>query len=153
MDGIQLPRDISGIKDTIGSFECVGNPFCEGSANFIILDTKVMISAEWIKAAKETELLGIELSHLSMKSRLENQSDSGRLENQSDSMYGKKGNKHVTVKDGHCRTICSMCLAGNFFYHGKMTQQSPGHLPWKAFLHAVSNKGNLRSLAIPGVKL
>ena len=115
MDGIQLPRDISGIKDTIGSFECVGNPFCEGSANFIILDTKVMILAEWIKAAKETKLLGIELSHLSMKSRLENQSDSGRLENQSDSMYGKKGNKHVTVKDGHCRTICSMCLAGNFF--------------------------------------
>ena len=43
----------------------------------------------------------------------------------------------------------------------KMTSKTPGHLHWKAFLRAVSNKedvynilaGNLVYLAIPGVEL
>ena len=54
MDGIQHPRDFSGIKVAKGSFEYVGNPFWEDSAHFITLDTK-MISAEGIKAVKEAE--------------------------------------------------------------------------------------------------
>ena len=76
MDGIQHPRDLSGIKDAIGSFECVGNPFSEESLHFITLDTKVMISVEWMKAAKEAEAMGLELSYHSTKRRLENQSES-----------------------------------------------------------------------------
>ena len=39
-------QDIFPYKDAIGSFECVGNPFWEASANFITLDTKVVSSAE-----------------------------------------------------------------------------------------------------------
>ena len=72
MDGIQHTRDFSGIKDAIGSFEYVGNSFWEKSANFIIMDTKVTISAESCQGA---EAIGIELSYHPMKSRLENQSE------------------------------------------------------------------------------
>ena len=75
MDGIQHPRDLSGIKNAIGSFQCVANPFCEESANFITLDTKVMILVERMKAAKEAEAMGIELSYHSTKRGLENQSE------------------------------------------------------------------------------
>ena len=67
------PKDFSGIKDNIGSFECVGNPFWEESANFITLAIKMKISAEEMKAAKEAEAMGIELSYNATKSRLENQ--------------------------------------------------------------------------------
>ena len=49
--------------------------FLGGSANFITLDTTVMISAEWMKAVKKAEAMGIELPYHSTKSRLENQSD------------------------------------------------------------------------------
>ena len=47
--------------------------FCEESANFITLDTKVMISVEGMKAAYEAEAMGIKLSYHSTKRRLENQ--------------------------------------------------------------------------------
>ena len=49
--------------------------FWENSANFT-LDTKVMISVEGIKATKEAETMGIELSYHSTESRLENQLES-----------------------------------------------------------------------------
>ena len=75
MVGIQHPRDLSGIKDAIGSFECVGNLFYEESANFITLDIKVMISVEGVKATKEAEAMGLELSYHSTKRGLENQSE------------------------------------------------------------------------------
>ena len=80
----QNPKHFSGIKDDIGSFECVGNPFWEESANFITLATKVMISAEGMRAAKEAEAMAIELSYNSTKSGLENQSGS---------MYGNNKRK------------------------------------------------------------
>ena len=73
MNGIQNPKYFSCLKDDIGSLECVGNPFWEESANSITLATKVMISAEGMKAAKETEAMGIELSYNSTKSRRKNQ--------------------------------------------------------------------------------
>ena len=88
MDGIQNSKDFSGIKDDIGSFECVGNPFWEESANFITLAIKVKISAERIEAAKEAEAMGIELSYYSTKSRLENQSGS---------MYGNNKRKQPAL--------------------------------------------------------
>ena len=55
MDGIQHLRDCSDMKDAIGSFECVGNPFWEENAYFITVDTKVMILAEGMRAAKKAE--------------------------------------------------------------------------------------------------
>ena len=76
MDGNQNPKDFSDIKDDIGSFEWIGNTFSEESEHFITLATKVMISAEMMKAAKGTETMGIELSYNSTKSRLDNQSGS-----------------------------------------------------------------------------
>ena len=88
MDGIQNPKDFSGIKDDIGSFECVGNPFWEESANFITLATRVMISAEGMKAAKEAEAMDIELSCNSTKNRRENQSGS---------MYGNNKRKQPAL--------------------------------------------------------
>ena len=81
-------RFFSGIKDDIGSYECVGNPFWEESANFITLATKVMISAEGMKAAKEAEAMGAKLSNNSSKSRLENQSGS---------MYGNNKRKQPAL--------------------------------------------------------
>ena len=88
MDGIQHPRDLFGIKDDIGSFGCVGNPFCEESADFITMDIKVMISVDGIKAAKEAEAMGVELSYHSTKRRLENQSES---------MYGNNKGKQPAL--------------------------------------------------------
>ena len=130
MDGIQHPRYFSGIKDAIESLECVGNPSWEGSANFITLDTTVMISTAWMKAVKKEEAMGIELPYHSTKSRLENQSDSmygndkrkqlalSQLWLEKDIMmndayfFQKLDFKHATVKDRHCRTMCRMCLVG-----------------------------------------
>ena len=45
--------------DAIGLFECIGNPSWEESANFIILDTKLMTSAEGMKATKGAEAMGV----------------------------------------------------------------------------------------------
>ena len=61
-------------------------------ANFITMDTKVMTSAEGMK---ETKAMGIELSHHSTKSRLENQSEP---------MYGNNKGKRpaLAVKKTSC---------------------------------------------------
>ena len=100
--------------------------FWENSANFT-LDTKVMISVEGIKAAKEAETMGIELSYHSTESRLENQSESvygNNMENNQPffpTLARKKTSydahidhklycTHATVKDKHCRNTCRMCL-------------------------------------------
>ena len=88
MDGIQNPKDVSGIKDDIGSFEYVGNPFWDESTNFTTLATRVMISAEGMKAAKGAEAMDIELSYNSTKNRLENQSGS---------MYGNNKRKQPAI--------------------------------------------------------
>ena len=76
MDGIQHPRNLSGIKDGKGSFESVGNPFGEDRANCITLDTKLMTSAEGMNASKEAEAMDVQLSKHSTKSKPENQSES-----------------------------------------------------------------------------
>ena len=63
MDGIQHPRDFFGIKDAIGSCECVDNPSWEESANFITLDTEVMISAESCQRGRSIEYRAVLLPY------------------------------------------------------------------------------------------